>query len=183
MSPLGLVPPDPALSDELVRLRPLVAADADAITDACQDDDIARFIPIPHPYRRQDAVDYIARTERDWRSATKAAFAVVAVDDPAPGVLLGVINLAVSASTGNSAYWITPACRGLGLAGHALGLIARWAFDDIGLAVVLLEIREENLASRAVAASAGFHRAGRIDVNTVTGKTGGLIYSRLATDR
>ncbi len=176
----ALVAPDPPLADELIRLRPPVPADVDPITRACQDPEIARFIPIPSPYHRHHAVDYVERTRREWAAGTRAAFAAVATDDDEPGVPLGVINLAVSGSTGNSAYWVAPGCRGLGLAGRALRLVTRWGFDELGLAVVLLEIREENTASIAVAASAGFHRAGRLDVNTTTGKTGGLIYSRLA---
>ncbi len=52
----------------------------------------------------------------------------------------------------------------------------------MGLGVVILEIREENTSSISVAEAAGFHRAGRLDVNTATGKRGGLIFSRLAAD-
>lgn len=180
--PRRLTPPDPPLSDGIITLRPLVADDADVITEACQDARIQRFIPIPRPYHRTDATAYIERTARDWESGTKAAFALVAADDPT-GVLLGVINLAVSESTGNAAYWVAPGCRGMGLAGRALRLVDDWAFGDLQLAVVLLEIREENEASIRVATSAGYHRAGRLDVNTVTGKEGGLIFSKLATDR
>jgi RimJ/RimL family protein N-acetyltransferase len=50
------------------------------------------------------------------------------------------------------------------------------------LAVILLEINEHNTASMEVAQAVGYHKAGRIDVNTETGKRGGLIFSRLIAE-
>lgn len=177
----ALESPDPPLSDDVIRLRPLVEQDIGPIAAACQDERIQRFIPVPRPYHRADAAAYVARTAREWVEGTKAAFAIVAVDDPT-GELLGVINLAIAGSAGNSGYWVAPGCRGLGLARRALELVTSWAFATLGLGVVILEIREENTSSISVAEAAGFHRAGRLDVNTATGKRGGLIFSRLAAD-
>lgn len=178
---MPLVPPDPPLGDERVLLRPLVTADREAITRACQDPAIQRFIPVPRPYGPDDAADYIDRSRRHWAEGSKATFAITGRDDP--DLLLGVINLAVAVPVGNSGYWVSPTARGTGFATRALRAVARWAFDTLELGVVLLEIRPENGASIAVAEAAGFHRAGRLDVNTATGKKGGLLYSRLATDR
>lgn len=178
---MDLRPPDPPLSDGVVTLVPFSDAHVDAVCAACQDEWIQRFIPIPRPYTRADAEDYVARTRRDWEAGTKAAFAVVDAHDPS--VLLGAINVAIAGAAGNSGYWVAPAARGRRVATRALRLVADWALTRLGLGVVILEIRPENTRSQRVAEAAGFHRAGTIDVNDVTGEQGGLIYSRLASDR
>jgi RimJ/RimL family protein N-acetyltransferase len=175
-----MTPPDPPLGDGVVVLRPFVEADVDQITAACQDEGIQQFIPIPRPYRRADAEHYVARTRRQWAEGWKAAFAIVAADDPA--TVLGAINLAVVGSVGNSAYWIAPDARGRHLASRALQLVTDWAFGSLGLGVVLLEIDEHNEASRRVAAHAGFRPAGRMAVAVGPDTREHLLYSRLAVD-
>jgi RimJ/RimL family protein N-acetyltransferase len=181
MSPVPLAPPDPPLTDGAVQLRPVERADVDQITDACQDEQIQRFIPVPRPYTSADAVQYVERAERQWAAGEKAAFTIAEVDDSS--VVLGVISLSLVEATGNCGYWIAPDQRGRGLARRALSLVTGWGFASLQLAVILLEINEHNAASMAVARSVGYHQAGRIDVNTVTGKRGGLIFARLVSDR
>ncbi len=173
-----LEPPDPPLTDGVIVLRPFVPGDADAIYRACQDPEIQRFIPVPRPYRREDAEAYVERTQRQWADGSKAAFAIADAADP--DVVLGAINVAISGAVGNSGYWVAPTARGRSVARRALRLLTEWALGPLGLGVVLLEIRPENERSIRVAEACGYHRAGRIDVNTETGKKGGLIYTRLA---
>jgi RimJ/RimL family protein N-acetyltransferase len=163
-----------------VLLRPVEDGDIDQIAAACQDEGIQRFIPVPRPYARSDAAEYVARAHRQWASGEKAAFAIVDPEDP--DRLLGVLSLSIAGTTGNAGYWVAPDARRRGAARRALTLVARWAFDELELAVILLEIHETNTASMAVARAAGFHQAGRLDVNTEMGKRGGLIFSRLITD-
>jgi RimJ/RimL family protein N-acetyltransferase len=172
--------PDPPLSDDAVALRMLDDADVDPITTACQDERLQRFIPVPRPYRRQDALAYVRRAARQWASGEKAAFAIV--ERTAPGALVGVISLSVVGSTGNAGYWVVAGARGKGIARRALALVTDWGFRELGLAVILLEIHPSNTASMAVARAVGYHEAGRIDFNTETGQRGGLIFSRLVAD-
>jgi RimJ/RimL family protein N-acetyltransferase len=164
------------LSDGVICLRTWRDADAEAVAAACQDPMTQQYIPIPRPYGHADAVAYIERTRRQWDEGVKAAFAVADAADPS--VLLGAINMALFGATGNAAYWVVPAMRNQGIAGRALGLITDWALPTIPLAVVILEIRPENVASQRVAVAAGYHPVGRLDVNEVTGDVGGLIYAR-----
>jgi RimJ/RimL family protein N-acetyltransferase len=166
------------LDDGTIRLRPLESADADAITAACQDERLQRYIPVPRPYRREDAVAYITRARDLTAKGRKAVFAIVAVDDPTQ--LLGVISLTVAGRCGNAAYWVVPAGRGSGAARRALALVTEWAFAELMLAVILLEIHETNAASMAVAAACSYHRAGRIDSHVGEGHA--LLFSRLVSD-
>jgi len=175
-----LLIPDVAPTDGVVCLRTWSDADVNAIREACQDRVTQRFIPIPRPYRRADAVSYIERTRRQWRQGTNAAFAIADAQDPT--VLMGAIDLALSGATGNAAYWIIPSMRGRGIARRALKLLTQWALPTIPLALVMLEIRPENIASQKVATAAGFHYVGSLDVNEMTGERDGRIYtSTIAT--
>ena len=180
MAPGALTPPDPALTDGVILLRPVTMADVDQIFAACQDERLQRYIPVPRPYERADAEGYVIRAERQWTSGDKAAFAIVEPGDPTR--LIGVISLSIAAGVGNCGYWVVPDERGRGVARRALALVSDWAFATLGLAVVLLEINEHNTASATVARAVGYHQAGRLDVNTDTGKRGGLIFSRLISD-
>ncbi len=174
-------PPTPALTDGVVTLRPWRADDLDQLVAACQDPAIARFIPIPVPYTVADGRAYLERTSREWASGAKAAFAIVAADDDTR--LLGAINVAIVGAAGNSGYWVAPAARGHQVARRALRLLTDWAFAELDLGVIILEIRAENPASMAVAIACDYREAGRLDVNLATGTKGGLIFSRLAGDR
>ncbi len=174
----ALAAPDPFLTDGEVVLRPWRDEDTDVVTVACQDPTTQAFIPIPRPYRRQDAEAYIARTRIQWALGTHAAFAIADAADPS--VLLGAIDVALFGSTGNAAYWVVPSARHRGVATRALSLVTQWALQAIPLVAVILEIRPENVASQHVAAAAGFHVVGRLDVNDVTGDHDGLIFARFA---
>lgn len=173
-------PPDPPLADEVVLLRPWRDEDVPQLVAACQDPDIQKYIPIPRPYRTTDAEQYVTRTTHQWRTGAAAAFAMVEPDDQ--DLVLGAINVTVSGPVGNSGYWVAPGARGRGIASHALRLLTGWAFAELGLGVILLEIRPQNAPSMAVAVAAGYHEAGALDVNLETGKQHGLIFSRLASD-
>lgn len=81
-------------------------------------------------------------------------------------------------------YWTAPRMRGAGRTAEALRLITGWCFAERGCARVELVADVANVASRRVAASAGFveegvlrgrllHRDRRVDV---------VMYSRLPTD-
>jgi RimJ/RimL family protein N-acetyltransferase len=175
-----LVAPARPLRDEVVVLRGWRAADVDQVTAACQDPSIHRYIAVPWPYERSDAVAYLDRVERQWRDGTKAAFAIAAASDP--DRVLGAIAVAVGGSVGNAAYWVAPEARGRGVAGRALRLVTSWALRDLELGAVILEIDPSNLASRHVAESAGYHAAGHLGPGADEGQPGLLIYSHLAVE-
>jgi len=173
-----LAPPSPELTDGVVTLRMWRDADIDQIFAACQDERIQRFLPLPKPYGRTDAVAYVSRTRRQWSEGSKAAFAITDAEDHE--TVLGAVNLAIAGMVGNAAYWVLREARGRGVARRALALLTDWALGTLDLGVVLLEIRPENEASRAVALACGYHETGRLDVNTQTGERENLLFSRLA---
>ena len=173
-----LVPPDPPLDDGVVRLRPWVAGDVDAVHVACDDAEIARWTTVPHPYQRSDAEAFVALTLDAWAADMAACFAVV---DVADGTLLGSIDLRLppGAVAGVIGYWVAAPARGRGVATRALRLLSDWAHGDLGLEATMLEVFEGNDASARVAAKAGYHRVGSVTSSLGDEPRPALLFSRL----
>lgn len=140
------------------KLRPWEAGDAPAVTAACQDPDIARWIPIiPSPYTEEDARDFLEQSRLNWELGDAYGFALV---DEA-GELLGAIGMRMLRfSTGHIGYWVAPGARGRGVATDALKALCRWAIDELGLERLELVTDPENAPSQRVAEKAGFRREG-----------------------
>jgi RimJ/RimL family protein N-acetyltransferase len=139
-------------------LRPWEAGDGPAVTVACQDPEIVRWLPIiPSPYTETDAREFLEQSRLNWDRGEAYGFALV--DDE--GELLGSIAMRILRfSTGHIGYWVTPGARGRDLATNALKTLCRWAVDDLGLKRLELMTDPENIASQRVAEKAGFRREG-----------------------
>jgi RimJ/RimL family protein N-acetyltransferase len=139
-------------------LRPWEAGDGPAVTVACQDPEIARWLPfIPSPYTETDAREFLEQSRLSWDLGEAYGFALV--DDE--GHLLGSIGMRILRfSTGHIGYWVTPSARGRDIATNALKTLCRWAVDDLGLKRLELVADPKNIASQRVAEKAGFRREG-----------------------
>jgi RimJ/RimL family protein N-acetyltransferase len=149
---------DPRLRDEVVRLRPWRADDAEAVFAACQDPRIARFVPIPQPYTMAIAEGYVA-----FAAAATATGPDVhlAITDPADDAVLG----AISRHGGDDhrawfGYWLAPGARGRGVATRALRLLVDWTLATTAVIRVELYTDPDNDASGRVALRAGFELEG-----------------------
>jgi RimJ/RimL family protein N-acetyltransferase len=139
-------------------LRPWEAGDVPAVTAACQDPEIVRWLPIiPSPYTEDDAREFLEQSRLSWELGEAYGFALV--DEQ--GELLGSIAMRILRfSTGHIGYWVTPGARGRGIATTALKTLCRWAIDDLGLKRLELMTDPENIASQRVAEKAGFRHEG-----------------------
>ncbi|MFH1475341.1 MAG: GNAT family N-acetyltransferase [Chloroflexota bacterium] len=153
------LPPEPPLGDEVVVLRLPRDDDAEAIMAACNDPEIARWIPIPVPYAAADALTFIEEVTDAWTTGGDLAFAI---EERASGALAGMIGLRPGSSRGRAAvgYWLAPGARGRGLATRAVRLLVEWAFADPALERLELLTLVGNEASGRVALRAGFRREG-----------------------
>jgi RimJ/RimL family protein N-acetyltransferase len=140
-------------------LRTWRLADVPAVTAACQDPEIARWIPlIPSPYTEEHARTFLRDSERSLESGESYRFAVL---DVQTGALAGSIAIKMLPfSCGHIGYWVARDSRGRGVATTALKALCRWAVDDLGLKRLELMTDPENLASQRVAEKAGFRREG-----------------------
>jgi RimJ/RimL family protein N-acetyltransferase len=153
--------PDRPLTDGTLVLRLPREADAPAIAAACSDPEIARWIPVPVPYRLEDARAFVAYSAEGWSSGREPTFVIA---DATDGALLGTLAFHRRPDEPGKAavgYWLAPGARGRGAATGAVLLAVRWAFG-IEPALVRMELLTlvGNEASGRVALRAGFTREG-----------------------
>ncbi|WP_433224948.1 GNAT family N-acetyltransferase [Microtetraspora malaysiensis] len=165
-------------------LRRAVEADADAVARACDDPEIARFLPVmPSPYTREDALSWINGTSRQTWEGGGADYLII---DPATGEFLGAAGLKPADPFGNSevGYWMASWARGRGVATVVTRALAELAFAQ-GVPRVALRADAENIASQRVAYAAGFRREGvlRGATNRRDGSRSDMVcFGRLASD-
>jgi RimJ/RimL family protein N-acetyltransferase len=154
--------PHPPLADELVLLRAWSADDVPGKVMAFADPTVQRFSwPHATAYTEADARSFYRHQERARMRGEELHFAFARPDDPA--LVLGggsVYGVDLDQGRAGVGYWLSPASRGKGIATHATRLIARWAFDTLGLARLELTCGPDNDPSQRVASRCGFLREG-----------------------
>jgi RimJ/RimL family protein N-acetyltransferase len=159
MAELGF--PSPPLAGDVVLLRPWREADLPDIVLAFGDPVMQRFSWRTARYTETDARDYFAKQDEARLRGEGLDFALVEPRDQ--NVVLGAVSLyEVRLDHGCAAvgYWLAPEARGRGAATDAVGLLARWAFAELGLARLELTCGPDNGPSQHVAERCGFSREG-----------------------
>ena len=136
-------------------LRSIRETDVQAIARACQDPEIARWLPhLPHPYRVADAQSFVAHASDGREHGREWAFAVVDEAD----ALLGVISVRLTEEPPTVGYWMAREARGRGIATAATIAISQWTFETFRSPRLALHAEPDNLASVRVAEKSGFVR-------------------------
>jgi RimJ/RimL family protein N-acetyltransferase len=140
-------------------LRPWQAGDAPALIVACEDPEIARWLPmIPSPYTEEDARTYLELARDTWERGESYNFAIL---DAETGALAGSIAVRMMRfRIGHFGYWVAAEARGRGIATQALKALCRWGVDTLDLKRMELLTDPKNTASQRVAEKAGFQREG-----------------------
>ena len=151
--------PDPPLSDGVITLRAKRREDVDALVAICQDPAIPRWTRVPSPYRREDALAWVAASQLELTAGT--AIDWLAVDERDDVVAsVAVQQIRRDAGVGEIGYWVAAGARGRGIATRAVRLVAEWARGELGLRRLEIMAHEDNAASQAVARAAGFRQSG-----------------------
>jgi RimJ/RimL family protein N-acetyltransferase len=156
----GLPQLDEPLTDGVVALREWSDADAAALIAPLNEPEIARWTRVPSPYTRADAEEYLAGREPRRESGEELSLAIVSAST---GELLGSIGVRVASRENLRAelgYLVFAPARGRGVATRAVRLLARYAFESLGLRRVEILTAAGNPASQRVAEKAGFTREG-----------------------
>jgi RimJ/RimL family protein N-acetyltransferase len=151
--------PDPPLTDGVVTLRAYTDADVPALVEICRDPEVPRWTLVPSPYHEDDARAWIDRVADGLSTGSRITFAIARSGDA--GAALGSVGLQAidwDVRAADIGYMLAARARGRGFATRAVQLAAAWAFDTLGLERLELRTMEQNAASRAVAARAGFAR-------------------------
>src|SRR5262245_24620430 len=114
------------------------------------------------PWRESDVSAEIFVEQKQARpQGEELSFALVEPSDHEKvlggGSLHGIDLEQGRASVG---YWLEPHARGRGIVTHAVRLVARWAFEELGIARLELTCGPDNQASQRVAERCGFSREG-----------------------
>lgn len=156
-----------ALRTDRLILRPWSEQDIDAITEACQDPLIHRYVPIPSPYTRANAEEFVRETAPRGRAAgTDVIFGAFFVETGEPVCAVGLHRIKGLGSplggTGEIGYWTAPGARGRGFMTEAAREVCRWAFEELGLARIEWLAAVGNEASWRVVEKLGFTREGTL---------------------
>lgn len=148
------------LTTERLDLRPLTTDDIDDVTAACQDPEIGRWIPVPVPYTREDAVEFVENiSTAGWREDTMYNFGVFTREGGALVGSMGLVRIALLRAAERQAelgFWTAKEQRGNGYTVEAARAVIGWAFADLGVERMEWIATAGNEASRAVATRLGF---------------------------
>ena len=151
----------PVLHDGDLTLRPPRPDDAEAVTAACQDAALQRWVRVPSPYRREHADAWLAGCP--VRAESGEAVTLLAEDGD--GRLAGsfsLLELARGGGYGEIGYWVAPGMRGRGIATRSVVLLRDWAAAALRLRTIEILAHRDNVASRAVARRSGFADTGEL---------------------
>lgn len=147
------------LSTPRLVLRPFEKRDTDAVLAACQDPEIPRWTPVPDPYLREHAEDFVGNVSvAGWRDDTMYNFGVFTRDGALVGSM-GLVQLAQLRTTQRQAelgFWTAREQRGKGYTDEAARAVIDWAFTGLGVERLEWVAEAGNEPSRAVARKLGF---------------------------
>jgi RimJ/RimL family protein N-acetyltransferase len=150
--------PGGELTDGVVTLRPLGAADVDFYTELHRNQDVIDTSVPPVPPTPDEVVRRCTWAESSWLAGSRADLVVV---DTATGTPTGDIGLFyMEPATGQAmiGYSQLPVWRGRGYVTRAVQLLSLWVFAETGVARLIAGTKPTNKGSQRVLEKAGFHR-------------------------
>ena len=154
---------DVQLSNDALLLRPFRRDDAEIICEAvCESKaELGRWLSWCHPnYSIKDTIEFLDKREEAFRLDGEYAFAII---ERATGRFVGatgINQIEKAALRANLGYWMRTSATRRGYAGQATLLVARWAFDSLGLERIEIVAAVGNEYSQRVAAKVGARREG-----------------------
>ena len=152
----------PTLHTDRLVLRPYSLADvADLVRLAGAREVAATTLRIPHPYREQDAVDFITSSQADADVGAGVRFAVTLRDN---GQLCGGVGLRIEAAHQHAelGYWLGLPYWGHGYATEAARATVAYGFDTLGMHRIYASCFSHNQVSARVLEKIGMTYEGRL---------------------
>ncbi|MGB4136878.1 MAG: GNAT family protein [Microbacterium sp.] len=159
-------------------------ADVDAITAACQDPEIPRWIPVPSPYTRTDGEEFVAKVAASWADGAETVWAIRPGGELAGMVGLHRIAQGEAGGDAELGYWAVRSHRGRGVMTEAARAVIDWGFDELGLVRIGWRATVGNIPSARTARALGFRYEGllRQGLTGPRGRDDGWIAGLLASD-
>lgn len=150
----------PVLEGARLRLRAFRDDDADALFSIYSDARVMRYWSFPAWTERRQAEEKLALIARQVRDTDIHPWAIA--DGQDDRLIGGVTLFAIDRTNrrGEIGYNLHPDRQGQGLAGEAVRLVLRYAFDELGLERIEADIDPRNEASCRFVEKLGFAREG-----------------------
>jgi ribosomal-protein-alanine N-acetyltransferase len=152
----------PSLQTDRLVLRPYSPEDsADLVRLAGSREVAATTLRIPHPYREQDAVAFLAACQADFESGRSARFAVTLLEG---GSFMGGVGLRIEPwqHQAELGYWLGVPYWGQGYATECAQAVVRFGFENLTLHRIFASHLAHNLASGRVLQKIGMQHEGRL---------------------
>ncbi|OKL50048.1 GNAT family N-acetyltransferase [Boudabousia marimammalium] len=138
---------------ERLILRTPTLADTEAVYEACQDEEIAKWTGIPFPYERANAESFLTTVTEELTARGGRNYGVYLSDNQ---TLVATLALRKESVGGSVGYWTAPQYRGQGFMVEAVKAACAYAFETLGWPRIEWRAGVGNWASRKVAWKAGF---------------------------
>ena len=148
--------PIPTIETARLRLRPVEMADAPRVQELFDNFNVVRYLnaTIPWPYPSDGAETYLADCVPKMAAQEQYLWAITLRDRPEEG-LIGLIGLFPVSDEDHRGFWLGEEYWGRGLMREAVAAINDFAFDELGMAELLLNNAEPNVASHRLKESLG----------------------------
>ncbi len=142
--------PRKAIATDRLTLRPTSGTDADRAFEIQSDRDVTRMLSMAtFPPDRHEMRTWFADHQREWLAGEAYHFAV-----DLNGRMVGVVDLSgINGGEGNLGYWFERFAWGCGYALEGARAVVRFAFEEVGLAMLKAGHAADNPASGKVLAS------------------------------
>jgi len=142
-------------------LRSYRPDDAPTVAEACRDELIQSWLPLPNPYTDEDAVTWCRDIAPRFRESGEGIeWAAVRLTDERLIGSFGLKRTDWRARSSEIGYWVAPWARGEGYAVEAVLAIGRWLLVEQRFERMVLRAASGNRASQRVAEKAGMVREG-----------------------
>ena len=139
-------------------MRPPVAKDARQNACCVNYESMARNLArLPHPYTPDDALDWVAYTEKARAQETEYAFVITHQE---AGTIGSVGFNRTSGDAWEIGYWVDRAVQGKGVATEAAAALLAWGEQQFGVTQFTAGHFKDNPASGRVLDKLGFQRVG-----------------------
>ncbi len=155
----------PLLGKRIV-LRPLQRRDAEALVKYANDKIIALYTRLPHPYRLQDALDFIPKTRQKQRQNKGYELGIELKETKEIIGMMSIRDIDQQNKNAEVGYWIGRKYWGQGLGSEALQLMIQFCFNKLKLKRLYAKVLHPNIASASLLQKQGFVLEGRMRKDT-----------------
>lgn len=153
------------IQGQQINLRKLTKSDAQSIYQNANDFDIAKYTPVPFPYKLKDAEDFIKLTHQEIKQ--KKSYAL-GIEFKEIGLIIGMVrllNMDFNNKKAEISYWLGKNYRGKGIAKEAVQLILDFGFNKLKFVRIYGRVMHPNVYSAKLLEKSGFQYEGRMRKN------------------